>query len=97
MTECSHEKTIFVASGAAIGAGVSSTIGSVGLIGSFGGIGIGVTPMTATGAFLGAAAYGACDILPSPSYAMEWASYQHQPMLRLLGKLYLGDVPPQDF
>jgi WD40 repeat protein len=59
MTEIGKESTVFIASGAAIGAGFSTTIGGVGLVGSFGGIGIGVTPMTAAGAFVGMAAYGA--------------------------------------
>lgn len=47
-----------IVKGAATGAGVSSSIGSMGLVGGFGGIGIGMIPVTAAGAVAGAAAYG---------------------------------------
>jgi hypothetical protein len=52
------EGTAYIATGAATGAGVSSTIGGMGLVGSFGGIGIGMAPVAAAGAVAGAAAYG---------------------------------------
>ena len=49
----------FIATGAATGAGVSATVGGMGLVGGFGGIGIGMAPVAAAGAIAGAAAYGA--------------------------------------
>ena len=49
----------FIASGAAVGMGVSATIGNMGLVGGFGGIGLGMAPVTAAGMFTGAAIYGA--------------------------------------
>ncbi len=48
----------FIATGAATGAGVSATVGGMGLVGGFGGISIGMAPVTAAGAIAGAAAYG---------------------------------------
>lgn len=48
----------YIATGAATGAGVSATIGGMGLVGGFGGIGIGMAPVAAAGAVVGAAAYG---------------------------------------
>ncbi len=59
MTENTRESVVFIASGAAAGAGVSATIGSMGLAGSFGAVGIGMAPVTVAGAVAGAAAYGA--------------------------------------
>lgn len=44
--------------GATIGAGVYSTIGGVGMVGGFGGIGLGMTPLMGVGAVAGAATYG---------------------------------------
>ncbi len=52
------EGTGFIATGAATGAGVSATVGGMGLVGGFGGIGIGMAPVAAAGAIAGAAAYG---------------------------------------
>ncbi|HEY9707104.1 MAG TPA: J domain-containing protein [Oculatellaceae cyanobacterium] len=40
----------FIATGAATGAGVSATVGGMGLVGGFGGIGIGMAPVAAAGA-----------------------------------------------
>lgn len=48
----------FIATGAATGAGVSATVGGMGLVGGFGGISIGMAPVAAAGAVAGAAAYG---------------------------------------
>lgn len=48
----------FIATGAVTGAGVSATIGGMGLVGGFGGISIGMAPVTAAGAIAGAAVYG---------------------------------------
>ncbi|MGQ4649057.1 DnaJ domain-containing protein [Lyngbya aestuarii] len=59
MAENSQESVVFIASGATAGAGVSATIGSMGLAGSFGAVGIGMAPVTAAGAVAGAAAFGA--------------------------------------
>jgi hypothetical protein len=59
MAENSRESVVFIASGAAAGAGISATIGGMGLAGSFGAVGIGMAPVTAAGAVAGAATYGA--------------------------------------
>jgi len=48
----------FITTGAATGAGVSATVGGMGLVGGFGGLSIGMAPAAATGAMAGAAAYG---------------------------------------
>lgn len=53
------DSVVFMASGATAGAGVSATIGTMGLVGGFGGVAIGMTPVTAAGAVAGAATYGA--------------------------------------
>lgn len=53
------DTVVFIASGATAGAGVSATIGTMGLVGGFGGVAIGMTPVTAAGAVAGAATYGA--------------------------------------
>ena len=59
MAENSAESVVFIAGGAAAGAGVSATVGGMGLAGGFGAVGIGMAPVTAVGAVAGAAAYGA--------------------------------------
>jgi len=51
--------TTFLTGGATIGAGIYSTVGGVGLVGSFGGIGLGIMPLMGVGAVAGAATYGA--------------------------------------
>ena len=51
----------FPLTGGAVGAGIYSTIGGVGIVGGFGGIGIGLVGMTATGAVVGSAIYGAAQ------------------------------------
>ncbi|MFP5271924.1 WD40 domain-containing protein [Coleofasciculus sp.] len=53
------DSVVFITSGATAGAGVSATIGTMGLVGGFGGVAIGMTPVTAAGAVAGAATYGA--------------------------------------
>lgn len=53
------EGAAFIYTGTAAGAGVSATVGGMGLVGSFGGIGIGMAPVAAAGGVVGAAAYGA--------------------------------------
>ena len=40
MAENSRESVVFIASGGAAGAGVSATVGSMGLVGGFGGVAI---------------------------------------------------------
>ena len=55
----SAESVVFIAGGTAAGAGVSATIGGMGLAGGFGAVGIGMAPVTVAGAVAGAAAYGA--------------------------------------
>ncbi|AFZ21459.1 hypothetical protein [Allocoleopsis franciscana] len=70
MTEISAESVVFIASGAATGAGVSATVGGMGLAGGFGAFGIGMAPVTVAGAVAGAAAYGAfCAIADGDSAA----------------------------
>ena len=59
MAEISAESVVFMAGGAATGAGVSATVGGMGLAGGFGAFGIGMAPVTVAGAVAGAAAYGA--------------------------------------
>ena len=59
MADNSAESVVFIAGGTAAGAGVSATIGGMGLAGGFGAVGIGMAPVTVAGAVAGAAAYGA--------------------------------------
>lgn len=49
----------FIATGAVAGAGVSATVGGMGLAGGFGAVGIGATSLVGAGAVAGAATYGA--------------------------------------
>jgi WD40 repeat protein len=66
----SAESVVFMAGGAATGAGVSATVGGMGLAGGFGAFGIGMAPVTVAGAVAGAAAYGAfCAIADGDSAA----------------------------
>lgn len=51
--------TAFVATGSVTGAWVSTSVGGIGLVGGFGGIGLGIAPVSAAGAVFGAATYGA--------------------------------------
>ena len=53
------EGAAFVAGGTAAGAGVSATVGGMGLLAAGTGVGIGMAPVAAAGAVAGAAAYGA--------------------------------------
>ena len=70
MAEISAESVVFMAGGAATGAGVSATVGGMGLAGGFGAVGIGMAPVTMAGAVAGAAAYGAfCAIADGDSAA----------------------------
>lgn len=59
MTQNSKTGAVFIAGGTIAGAGVSATIGGMGLAGGFGAVGIGATPVVAAGAVAGAATYGA--------------------------------------
>jgi hypothetical protein len=49
---------VAVAGGAAAGAGVVAAVGNLGLVGAFGGIGIGMAPVAVAGGAVGAAGYG---------------------------------------
>lgn len=70
MAETSAESVVFIAGGALGGAGVSATVGGMGLAGGFGAFGIGMAPVTVAGAVAGAAAYGAfCAIADGDSAA----------------------------
>ena len=70
MAEISAQSVVFMAGGAATGAGVSATVGGMGLAGGFGAVGIGMAPVTMAGAVAGAAAYGAfCAIADGDSAA----------------------------
>jgi len=53
------EGAAFVAGGTAAGAGFVATVGGMGLVGGFGGVAVGMAPVTAAGAVVGSAAYGA--------------------------------------
>jgi WD40 repeat protein len=53
------ENIIFPISGGIAGTSVYFTIGGIGIVGGFGGIGIGMAGMTAAGTMLGSAVYGA--------------------------------------
>ena len=48
----------FITTGTLTGAAISSTVGGIGIAGSFGAVGIGATTVTAVGTVLGAATYG---------------------------------------
>jgi hypothetical protein len=49
----------FITTGAVAGAGVSATVGGMGIAGGFGAVGIGATSLVGAGAVAGAATYGA--------------------------------------
>lgn len=53
------ENVFFPFSGGIAGSSVYSTIGGIGIVGGFGGIGIGMVEMTAAGTVIGSAVYGA--------------------------------------
>jgi hypothetical protein len=59
------EGTAFVLGGTAGGAGVSTVVGGMGLVGGFGGVAIGATSVAVAGAVVGSAAYGAKKALES--------------------------------
>ncbi len=61
----------FISVGAITGANLSSTIGGMGLVGSFGGIGIGAAPVICAGAVTGAAAYGTLQVIQGDKAAMS--------------------------
>ncbi|MBC6435242.1 hypothetical protein FM036_36305, partial [Nostoc sp. HG1] len=58
MTQNSKTGAAFIVGGSIAGAGVSATVGGMGLAGGFGAVGIGAIPVVAAGAVAGAAAYG---------------------------------------
>lgn len=53
-----QEAAGFAASGGVLGAGIASVIGNMGLVGGFGGVAIGATPVVSAGVVVGVAAYG---------------------------------------
>lgn len=55
--------SVFIAGGGVAGAGFSATVGGMGLVGGFGGIGVGMAPVAAAGTVAGAAVYGAFHAL----------------------------------
>ncbi|BAY96530.1 hypothetical protein NIES37_04630 [Tolypothrix tenuis PCC 7101] len=59
MTQNSQTGAAFIAGGSITGAGVSATVGGMGLAGGFGAVGLGTIPVVGIGAVGGAAAYGA--------------------------------------
>ncbi|NEP07258.1 MAG: hypothetical protein F6K34_22095, partial [Okeania sp. SIO4D6] len=59
MSKNLSESLPYISIGATTGATFSTTVGNIGLIGSFGGISIGATPIIGAGAVVGAATYGA--------------------------------------
>ncbi|MEH2213338.1 hypothetical protein [Nostoc sp.] len=52
MTQNSKTGAAFIAGGTITGAGVSATVGGMGLAGGFGAVGIGATPVVGAGAVL---------------------------------------------
>lgn len=63
VTQNSKAGAAFIVGGTIAGAGVSATVGGMGLAGGFGAVGIGATPVLAAGAVAGAAAYGAINAI----------------------------------
>ncbi|WP_414619263.1 PspA/IM30 family protein [Calothrix sp. CCY 0018] len=61
----------FIAAGTIAGANLSPTIGGMGLVGSFGGIGIGAAHVVCAGAITGAAAYGAMSAIEGDRVAIS--------------------------
>ncbi|MGA9378675.1 MAG: hypothetical protein WBV73_07880 [Phormidium sp.] len=59
MSDNLTEGAAFISTGTFTGAAVSTTFGNMGLVGGFGGIGIGFAPVAAAGGVVGAATYGA--------------------------------------
>ncbi|WP_235526508.1 hypothetical protein [Nostoc piscinale] len=52
MTQNSKTGAAFIAGGSLAGAGISATVGGMGLAGGFGAVGIGTTPVIGAGAVL---------------------------------------------
>ncbi|MEH2434062.1 MAG: hypothetical protein V7K25_07380 [Nostoc sp.] len=67
VTQNSKTGAAFIAGGTIAGAGVSATVGGMGLAGGFGAVGIGATPVVAAGAVAGAAAYRAINAIAKAS------------------------------
>ncbi len=66
MTQNSKTGAAFITGGTIgtiAGAGISATVGGMGLAGGFGAVGIGATPVVAAGAVAGAAAYGTINVI----------------------------------
>ncbi|XWK88129.1 MAG: DnaJ domain-containing protein [Phormidium sp.] len=63
MSDNLSKGTAFIYTGTFTGAAVSTTFGNMGLVGGFGGFGIGVAPVAAAGGVFGAAAYGAFEAI----------------------------------
>jgi WD40 repeat protein len=59
MKPTSKTGAAFITTGTLTGASISYIVGGIGIAGSFGGVGIGAASVTAAGAVVGAAAYGA--------------------------------------
>ncbi|WP_049790917.1 hypothetical protein [Trichormus azollae] len=59
MKTISPTGVVFITTGTLTGARISSTVGGMGIAGSFGAVGIGANYITAAGAVIGAAIYGA--------------------------------------
>jgi len=58
-----QEGSNFIVGGAVSGTVISHYVGGIGIVGGFGGIGLGLTGLTSIGALSGAAVYGACQAL----------------------------------
>lgn len=63
MKESFTQSAYWMASGTVIGAGISTAIGNVGVVGSFGGMSFGVGAVASMGAVVGLAGYGALSAL----------------------------------
>ncbi|MGD1704274.1 DnaJ domain-containing protein [Dapis sp. BLCC M229] len=88
------ESFFFTSTGAATGVTFSTTVGNIGLIGSFGGISIGATPIIGAGAVVGAATYGAVKAMtksdPTAFGFIGMGSYGGVTLSSTLGGMGLG-------
>ncbi|PSB06012.1 hypothetical protein C7B76_30385, partial [filamentous cyanobacterium CCP2] len=63
MAEVSLDGIGYITAGTGLGTFTAVTIGNIGLVGQFGGIGIGAVPIAGAGAIVGAAIYGSTQAI----------------------------------
>ncbi|NET26804.1 DnaJ domain-containing protein [Okeania sp. SIO1I7] len=94
MTKNLSESFPYISIGATTGATFSTTVGNIGLIGSFGGISIGATPIIGAGAVVGAATYGAVKAItksdPTAIGFIGMGSYGGVTLSSTIGGMGLG-------